>query len=225
MTSTNATSAVTLNAIQALRALDPTVYDPDTGLMTLQVADDGAAVTFSAAGVDLGSGVGVATTDRTVDGSVNVVVGGHRLATINHTGVTAAGPSAGTITIDVGSLLFGQVTPAYYQGDDRQLAVRADENTEITYGITALTPERANPAQLLQLNRAHWSIENRSHYVRDVTFDEDRSQVRTRNGPRVMATLRNFAISLLRLLGVTRIPSQLRAYARKPHLALRLLGV
>lgn len=96
---------------------------------------------------------------------------------------------------------------------------------EVTYGITALTPEQANPAQLLQLNRAHWSIENRSHYVRDVTFDEDRSQVRTRNGPRVMATLRNFAISLLRLLGVTHIPSQLRAYARKPHSVLRLLGV
>ena len=61
--------------------------------------------------------------------------------------------------------------------------------------------------------------------MRDVTFDEDRSQVRTRNGPRVMATLRNFAISLLRLLGVTHIPSQLRAYARKPHSVLRLLGL
>ena len=96
---------------------------------------------------------------------------------------------------------------------------------ETTYGITALTPQQANPERLLHLNRHHWSIENRSHYVRDVTFDEDRSQVRTRNGPSVMATLRNFAISLLRLLGVTRIPSQLRAYARKPHLALRLLGV
>ena len=96
---------------------------------------------------------------------------------------------------------------------------------ETAYGITALTPQQANPERLLHLNRHHWSIENRSHYVRDVTFDEDRSQVRTRNGPRVMATLRNFAISLLRLLGVTSIPSQLRAYARKPHLVLRLLGV
>ncbi len=96
---------------------------------------------------------------------------------------------------------------------------------EIAYGVTALAPQQANPERLLDLNRHHWSIENRSHYVRDVTFDEDRSQVRTRNGPSVMATLRNFAISLLRLLGVTSIPSQLRAYARKPHLVLRLLGV
>lgn len=96
---------------------------------------------------------------------------------------------------------------------------------DIVYGITALAPQQANPERLLHLNRHHWSIENRSHYVRDVTFDEDRSQVRTRNGPSVMATLRNFAISLLRLLGVTSIPSQLRAYARKPHLALGLLGV
>lgn len=140
LTSTNATGAVTLDAIQALRALDPSVYDPDTGLMTLQVVDDGATVTFSAAGVDLGTGVGVATTDRTGAGAVDVLVGGHRLATINHTGVATGGVGAGTITIDVGNRLFGQVTPAYYQGDERQLAVRADENTEISYGITAKEP-------------------------------------------------------------------------------------
>lgn len=49
--------------------------------------------------------------------------------------------------------------------------------------------------------RRRWHIENRLHWVRDVTFDEDRSQVRTGNGPRVMATLRNLVISLLRFVG------------------------
>ncbi|CCH72670.1 hypothetical protein BN11_1880004 [Nostocoides australiense Ben110] len=46
--------------------------------------------------------------------------------------------------------------------------------------------------------RGHWTIENRVHHVRDVTFDEDRSQVRTATLPRIMATLRNLAIGLIR---------------------------
>lgn len=49
-------------------------------------------------------------------------------------------------------------------------------------------------------------VENRLHWVRDVTYDEDRSQVRTGNGPRVMASLRNLAISILRINGVTTSP-------------------
>lgn len=60
--------------------------------------------------------------------------------------------------------------------------------------------------------------------MRDVTFDEDRSKVRTANGPRVMATLRNFAISLLRLLGATKFASALRDLAA-PHRALRVLRI
>lgn len=159
LTSTNATTAVTLDGIQALRALDPSVYDPDTGLMTLQVVDDGATVTFSAAGVDLGAGVGVATTDRTGAGSVDVLVGGHRLATIDHTGVATGGVGAGTITIDVGNRLFGQVTPAYYQGDERQLTVRADENTEITYGITAKEPAYEKLIRALHLVATNPSLD------------------------------------------------------------------
>ena len=96
---------------------------------------------------------------------------------------------------------------------------------ETVYGITSLTPDRADPARLLVLNRGHWSIENRSHYVRDMTYDEDRQQVRRKNGPQVMAALRNFAISLLRLTGVQNIASAVRACARSTQLALHLLGV
>ena len=55
----------------------------------------------------------------------------------------------------------------------------AGPRTEQIFCITDLTPEQADPGQLLALNRGHWSIENRLHWVRDVTFDEDRCQVRT----------------------------------------------
>ena len=100
------------------------------------------------------------------------------------------------------------------------------ERTETVYGITDLKPTQAKPEQLLKLNRGHWAIENSSHYVRDVTFGEDTSQIRTGSGPQVMACLRNFAIGTLRVLKkTTNIASALRELASKPHLALRLVGL
>jgi predicted transposase YbfD/YdcC len=62
--------------------------------------------------------------------------------------------------------------------------------TEVAYGITSLDAARAGPARLAVLVRGQWQIENRAHWVRDVTFAEDRSQVRAGHGPQVMATLR-----------------------------------
>ena len=96
---------------------------------------------------------------------------------------------------------------------------------EVAYGITSLTPDVADAERLLNLNRGHWCIENRLHWVRDVTFDEDRSKVRTGEGPRTMATLRNLAISLLRLQGVKNIAQALRSFARNPEKAVQLLGL
>ena len=96
---------------------------------------------------------------------------------------------------------------------------------EIAYGITSLSPARADAARLLTLNRSHWGIENRLHWVRDVTFDEDRSQVRTGAGPQVMASLQNLAITLLRLAGCTNIAAGLRRCARQVARPLRLLGL
>jgi predicted transposase YbfD/YdcC len=96
---------------------------------------------------------------------------------------------------------------------------------ETAYLITSLSPQQANARELLSLVRNHWGIENKSHYVRDVTFDEDRSQVRIKSGPRMMATLRNFAISILRLAGKRNIAKALRDMAANPHLALRLIGI
>ena len=97
--------------------------------------------------------------------------------------------------------------------------------TETSYFITSLTAEQAGPEQLADLIRSHWGIENKVHWVRDVTFDEDRSQIRTGNGPRVMATLRNLAIGALRLGGYTNIAKGLRSVSRNLDRALELLGL
>ncbi len=101
----------------------------------------------------------------------------------------------------------------------------AKTREEVVYGITSLAPHRASTAELLKLWREHWHIENKLHYVRDVTFDEDRSQVRTNRIPQVMATLRNIAISVLRVSGADNIAAACRRYAAQPALALAAVGI
>ncbi len=100
-----------------------------------------------------------------------------------------------------------------------------EERVEVVYGVTSLRPERATPGHLLALVRGHWQIENKSHWVRDVTFDEDRSQVRCGNIPQVMAALRNTAIGLLRWAGHTNIAAACRRLAAQPVQALALIGI
>jgi predicted transposase YbfD/YdcC len=95
---------------------------------------------------------------------------------------------------------------------------------ETAYAITSLAPERATAEQLLVVWREHWHIENRLHWVRDVTFDEDRSTVRSGRIPQIMAAFRNTVIGLLRLLGATNIASACRQMAAQPRLALAALG-
>ena len=86
-------------------------------------------------------------------------------------------------------------------------------STETVYAITSLTVIQARPAELAAIIRGHWLIEDRLHWV-DLTYDEDHSQVRTANGPRVMASLRNLVITILRLTGETNIAAALRHHAR-----------
>jgi Transposase DDE domain len=97
--------------------------------------------------------------------------------------------------------------------------------TETVYAITDLQPHQAKPWQLADWIRGHWTIENRTHWVRDVTYDEDRSQIRTGTGPQVMATIRNAAISALRLAGNTNIAAANRHHARNAGRPLALLGI
>ena len=96
---------------------------------------------------------------------------------------------------------------------------------EVSYGITSLPAAQASPGRLLELIRGHWAIENRVHDVRDRTFDEDRSQVRRRAAPQLMATLRNLAISLLRLAAAGSIAAALRHCGRHVRTTLRLIGL
>lgn len=95
---------------------------------------------------------------------------------------------------------------------------------ETVQGVTSLGPDRADPARLLQLARDHWAIENRLHWVRDVSYDEDRCRIRRGNGPQVMASIRNLVISLLRLAGARFIPEAHRACARAGHALVGLIG-
>ena len=81
----------------------------------------------------------------------------------------------------------------------------------------------ADPATLAAWVQGHWEIENRLHWVRDVTYLEDKSLIRTGNAPRVMASLRSLAISLLRLDGHPNIASANRHHARDPQRTLKLL--
>jgi predicted transposase YbfD/YdcC len=95
---------------------------------------------------------------------------------------------------------------------------------EVVYGITSLSPHCADAARLLRLDRRHWRIEA-THWIRDVTFDEDRSQVRCGHVAEVMAALRNLAIALLRLAGETNIAAACRRLAAQPWAALALIGI
>ena len=97
--------------------------------------------------------------------------------------------------------------------------------TEVAHLICSLPMTDAPPELVASWARGHWAIENRLHWVRDVVFDEDRHQLRTRNGPQIMAALRNLAISLIRLLHGPRAPiaTTTRAMARRPERAIRLL--
>lgn len=97
--------------------------------------------------------------------------------------------------------------------------------TETVYAITDLGPHQARPDELAAWIRGHWQIENGLHWVRDVTYAEDLSQVRTGVAPQVMASLRNLAISLHRLTGATNIAAALRHHARDPHRPLQLLQI
>jgi Transposase DDE domain len=96
----------------------------------------------------------------------------------------------------------------------------------VVYGVTSLTGTGELEAeQLLAAARGHWTIENRLHWVRDVVFDEDRSQIRKGNGPRVMGSLRNRAISILRLAGAGSMAKTLRWCGRHTQACLRLIGL
>lgn len=97
---------------------------------------------------------------------------------------------------------------------------------EVWHGVTSVTAERADAAQLSRWWRGHWGIENRVHYVRDVTLGEDANRTRVGSGPQALAACRNVALNVLRSEGVTNIARAIRtnAWATRPLLVkLRIL--
>lgn len=97
---------------------------------------------------------------------------------------------------------------------------------ETVYIITDLTSRQASPQRIARIARSQWTIENRLHFVRDTTFAEDASKIRTGHGPENMATLRNLAINVLRAAGHTNIAAAIREVSYQPFTRpLELLNI
>ncbi len=107
---------------------------------------------------------------------------------------------------------------------ERVVTQKGTETRQTRYAITSL-PARAGAPVLLRFVRGHWAIENRLHYVRDVTLGEDASHVRSGSAPEVMAALRNLVLALLRNAGCHNIAAALRHNGWQPGAGLRLLGI
>ncbi len=107
---------------------------------------------------------------------------------------------------------------------ERVILATGEVERERTCAVTSLTPEQAGPKELEALWRGHWGIENRLHYVRDVTMGEDAGQAYRGSTPQAMAALRNSIIAVIRHKGWSRIADALRHYGAHPDTALRLIG-
>jgi hypothetical protein len=94
----------------------------------------------------------------------------------------------------------------------------------VSYAVTSLPPARADAARVLRLLRGHWGIENRLHWVRDVTFGEDRCAIRTGAAPQAVAACRNLVLALLRRAGHANIAAALRTFAGRPTAAIALVA-
>jgi hypothetical protein len=95
--------------------------------------------------------------------------------------------------------------------------------TNVEYGLTDLSSSQIGAASLLKSLRGHWVIENRSHYVRDVTLGEDSCRARTGELPSVLSLFRGVALNLNRREGVRNIAVACRRFAARPQEAIHLL--
>lgn len=108
---------------------------------------------------------------------------------------------------------------------ESEVARGGKTSREVRYFITSAPRSRAGADRLLVWARGHWSVENRSHYVRDVSLGEDASRIRKGSGPEVMAALRNLAIGLLRSTGVGNIAEAMRRNAARVGELFTKLGI
>ena len=106
---------------------------------------------------------------------------------------------------------------------ERTRILGAEESRETVFVITSLPPQRAGAATLLRLVRQHWEIENRLHWVRDVSLGEDASRIRRGEAPQILSALRNLVLALLRSEGVQNIAAAFRERAADAEKAVRRL--
>jgi hypothetical protein len=130
-----------------------------------------------------------------------------------------------TTTVGVSALAWPGLAQVFRLERRSEVVRRGKVRAEVVYGLTSVSPQEAGPRRLLRWTRGQWGIENRSHWVRDVTYDEDRSTVRCGSIPQVLAALRNTAIGLLRRAGHDNLAAAGRYYAARPWEALALLGI
>jgi len=107
----------------------------------------------------------------------------------------------------------------------RRWQSKGEWHEAVRYGVTSLPATIAIPERLLKLKRGHWTIENGLHYVKDVTMGEDKSMTHCDNGPKIMAALRNTAVSLLRHAGFSTIAARMRYNSTHPQAALEVLSL
>lgn len=106
---------------------------------------------------------------------------------------------------------------------ERERRIGGETAVEVSYYITSLDRQRAGASRLGELIRAHWGIENRLHYVRDVTWGEDACRVRKGSGPEILAALRNTANYLLQRVQAPSKAAATRRFAAHPYEAVCLV--
>lgn len=106
---------------------------------------------------------------------------------------------------------------------ERVRRIKGKTTTETVCAVTSLGPEQASAKQLLAISRGHWGIENRLHWVRDMSLGEDACRVRTGEAPEILAAVRNSVLRLIRSSGLTEIAATLRRHAAKPLEAIHLV--
>jgi predicted transposase YbfD/YdcC len=106
---------------------------------------------------------------------------------------------------------------------ERLVTATSKRSAEVVYAICSLAFEQARPAMIAQWLQQHWGIENRVHWVRDVTLDEDYSTIRTGTAPQIMASLRNTALNLHRINGAENIAEACRTTAFNANRGIHLL--
>ncbi|MFY1675486.1 ISAs1 family transposase, partial [Streptomyces sp. WMMC905] len=126
--------------------------------------------------------------------------------------------------VTVNGLLFPHAAQVLRIQRRRRLYGAKKWSSETVYAITDLPAEEANAAEIASWARGHWTVENTVHWCRDVTFNEDKSQVRTHNTPAVLAALRDLIRSALKLAGYVNTAAGRRAHTERPRV-LALYGI